>query len=271
MEGGIFTYRGEEPLAGRRAVKYDYRISSLTKALRIALEGAVGDVGEEGSIWVNPESLDVIRIASHATDIPPYLPLARATMSVDYAHMRIAGKDALLAQAADSRMVDTSGIDSYNRIDFTHCHSYSTNSEITFGEKVTPAAATVPAALTPGAALPALLDATTVLTAPVSDKDFVGSAIDGKISGDVVRKGKIVIPDGSLVHGRIRALDRYPDYGVFAVGLEFTDVEVHGESLPFYADALRLDKYLGAELASPAGSSFAAAARTIAYTGWMSR
>jgi hypothetical protein len=242
VEGGIFTYRGEDPVGGRRAVKYDFHIPALTKPLQITMEGAIGVVGEEGSIWVDPDSLDLIRVESHAVEIPPYLPIEEASMSVEYARMRIAGTDTLLAQAADSRLIDDSGIESYNRMEFTHCHSYSTSSEITFDTKPVPTAESAPAAPSLGAAVPPFLQVTILLTKPVSDKDSVGSLIEGKISGDVIRKGKVVVPDGSLVHGRIRALDHYPDLGAFAVGLEFTDVEVRGESMPFYADFLRVDK-----------------------------
>jgi hypothetical protein len=164
-------------------------------------------------------------------------------MNVDYARTRIADADALLAQEADSRMVDELGTESYNRIEFTHCHSYSTSSAITFDSKPEPSAeATAPSAPSLGSAVPPFLEVTILLTTPASDKDSVGSMIEGKIAADVVHKGKVVVPGGSAVHGRIRTLDRYPDSGVFAVGLEFTDVDVRGESLPFYADLLRLDK-----------------------------
>jgi hypothetical protein len=108
--------------------------------------------------------------------------------------------------------------------------------------KPAPAAESAPAAPVLGAAVQPLLEVTILLATPVSDTDFVGSLIEGKISGDVIRKGKVVIPNGSVVRGRIRALDHYPDFGAFAVGLEFTDVEVRGESMPFYADFLRVDK-----------------------------
>jgi len=47
-----------------------------------------------------------------------------------------------------------------------------------------------------------------------------------------------VIPDGSVVRGRIRRLERYQGGGAFIVGLEFTEVEVRGRLLPFYADPL---------------------------------
>jgi len=238
----ILTYHGEDPIAGRRAARYDFRIPATAEPFRITLNGATGIVGEEGSVWVDPESLDLIRVESHAIEVPPYLHLEESSMTVEYARMRIAGTDTLLAQSADSRLVDDLGNESYNRIEFTHCHSYSTSSEITFDSKPAPAAQSAPATPVMGAAVPPSLEVTILLAAPVSDKDFVGSSIEGKISGDVIHKGKVAIPDGSVVRGRIRALDHYPDFGAFAVGLEFTDVEVGGESMPFYADFLRVDK-----------------------------
>lgn len=244
VEGGIFTYRGAEAWNGHPALKYDFRIPSLSKPMTISLQGGTGTVGEDGSIWVDPQSLDVIRMDTHATDIPPYLLLQEATMSIDYARTRIAGTDTLLAQESDTRMVDDDGVESYNRIAFTHCHSYTATSAISFDTRPTEGEP-VPAARGAAAAAPAVppfLEVTIQLTAPISDKDAVGSLIAGTISGNVLYKGKVVLPNGSLAHGRIRAVDRYPDLGAFAVGLEFMDVEVNGASMPFYADLIRLDK-----------------------------
>jgi hypothetical protein len=67
--------------------------------------------------------------------------------------------------------------------------------------------------------------------------------IEGKVFGDVLQKGKILIPDGSAVRGRIRRLDRYQGGAAFIVGLEFTDVEVRGGGrLLFYGDLIGIDK-----------------------------
>jgi hypothetical protein len=245
LEGGIFTYRGEETLGGRLTVKYDYRVPRLLKPLEISIKGGVGTVGEEGSVWVDPQSLDLIHVESHAVEIPPFLPLQEAGMNVDYARVRIGDSDALLAQQAGSNMLDADGVASYNRMEFTHCRSYAATSAISFDAKPEPSGEGAPAAPSPSGArpaVPAFLEVTVLLTTPVSDKDAVGALIEGKTSGDVVRKGKVVVPAGSVVHGRIRRLEHYPDRQVFGVGLEFSDVEVRGELLPFYADLLRVDK-----------------------------
>ena len=63
--------------------------------------------------------------------------------------------------------------------------------------------------------------------------------------GDVIRKGQILVAGGAAVRGRVRRLDRYPEGGYFAVGLEFTEIETNDGPLRFYADLLRMDKRPG--------------------------
>jgi hypothetical protein len=247
LEAASFTYRGEENLGGRTAVKYDFRLRRLLNAFRISIPGGDGTVGEEGSFWADPQSLDLIRLKSRADEIPPSLPLAEASESVNYARMRIGEDDVLLAQQAELHMLHASGMESYNRLDFTHCHAYSAHSDLRFDPKPDePPQASIPnTAAGTGQNIPASLLFTVELTTSISDKNSVGTLIEGKVSGDVLRKGKIVIPRGSVVRGRIRRLERSPEGGAFILGLEFTEVDAPGGSLPFYADLLRIEKNPG--------------------------
>jgi hypothetical protein len=249
LAGAILTYRGEEILGGRTAVRYDFRLSRLLKALRISIPGGEGMVGEEGSLWADPQSLDLIRLESRADEIPPYLPLKEARTNVNYARTRIGDYNVLLAQQADSHM-DAAGVESYNRLEFTHCRAYSAQSAIRFDPEPQGPPQALPSGSprilsspdAAGQAVPALLLITVQLTTSISDKETVGTLIEGKVSHDVLRKGQILIPNGSVIRGRIRRLERYQGGGAFIVGLEFTEVEVHGGLLPFYADLLRIDK-----------------------------
>lgn len=252
FEAAMITYRGQEDLGGRTAVKYDFRLPG--PALKISIPGGLGTVGQEGSFWVDPQSLDLIRLDSRAIDIPRYLPLEETSTKVNYARTQIGGATALLAQQADLHMLETSGVEGYDRIEFTHCRAFSAQSAIRFASEPhntgEPSPSEGPNTLSVARAVeavPALLLVTVQLTTPITDKDAVGTLIEGKISGDVLRKGKIVIPNGSLVRGRIRRLERYRDSGSkdFIVGLEFTEVQIDGESRRFYADLLRMDKRPG--------------------------
>jgi hypothetical protein len=251
IAGASFVYRGEETLGGRTAVKYDFRLPAMLKGLTISIPGGKGTVGEEGSLWVDPQSLDLIRVESRADEIPPYLPLEQASTNVNYARMRIGDYNVLLAQQADLHMLAATGVEDFDRLEFTHCRAYSAESIIRFDRDQQDPPKALPATSAPispapdraSQSVPALLLITVQLSTSISDKDAVGTLIEGKVSGDVLRKGKILIPKGSTVRGRIRRLERYQGGAAFIVGLEFTEVAVRGGgSLLFYADLLRIDK-----------------------------
>ena len=252
LEGALVTYRGQEDLGGRTAVTYDFRLPDWE--LEISIPGGFGTVGEEGSFWVDPQSLDLIRLESRAVDIPPYLPLEETSKVVNYARTRIGEHTVLLAQQADLHMLETRGVESYDRIEFTHCRAFSVQSAIRFdlepqSDTAKPSSLDSPKTLTaaggPMEAVPALLPVTVQLITAITDNDAVGTLIEAKVSGDVVRKGKIVIPDGSPVRGRIRRLERSGTGKDFIVGLEFTEVQVRGGPLRFCADLLWMDKRPG--------------------------
>jgi hypothetical protein len=84
--------------------------------------------------------------------------------------------------------------------------------------------------------LPPGLAITIELTTPVHETDAVGMQIAGRVAADVMVKRKVVVPAGAAVHGRVRRLERHSDFGpYFAVGLEFTDIEIGGAAARFYA------------------------------------
>jgi hypothetical protein len=238
-----FNARGEEAIAGRPALRYDFRLPRFANDLEVSLEEGKGKVGEVGSIWVDPKSLDLLRLESHAEEIPAYLPLATLNLDVDYIRMRIGDSDALLPQQAGLTLWKTTGQENYNRIDFTHCRAYSVQSTLSFDSaEPPPGAKTSDISTRLPDKLPALLAVTVQLTTPVTEHDSVGTLIEGRVSGDVKRGQAVIIPNGSRVHGRIRRLERFQSRQQFIVGLEFTEVEVNGIPMRFYADLIHLDR-----------------------------
>ncbi|MGA7237944.1 MAG: hypothetical protein WBY44_19820 [Bryobacteraceae bacterium] len=251
-EVATFTPRGDEAIDGRPAVKYDFRLPRTQLGQEISIPGGSGTVGEAGSFWADPTTLDLVRLTARVAEIPDYLPLTSAVYSVNYARTRIDQFDAMLAQQADLDMQLASGVEDYDRFDFTHCRAFQSHSEIRFDADDNGTAAPPPAASSGGVAtrevevrLPALLLVTVQLTTAITDQDAIGKLIEARISGDVRSKGKVLIADGALVHGRIRRLDRYPGQGHFAIGLEFTEVQTRDGPARFYADLLRLEKRAG--------------------------
>ncbi len=244
-DGATFAYRGQESLDGKPAVRYDFSLPRLLGGVKVSLVTGFGKVGEKGSFWADPQSLDLIRLQSQADEIPPYLALDEMTSIMNYARTRIGESNALLPQEGDLYMLTPPTHENYNHLEYTHCRAFSAQSTIHFDSEPQAAAQPLPASAPQISVVPPFLPVTIQLVTPIGDHDSVGTLIEAKVAGNVVRKGKIVIPDRALVQGRIRRLEQYNEGADFIVGLEFTEVDVNGESLRFYADLLKMDRRPG--------------------------
>jgi hypothetical protein len=250
----IIRYKGEESPTGRREARYDFHISRMASGYTIQHAGASGVVAERGSFWADPVTCDLRRLEFHADEIPPELLYDDIFTAIDYDRVRIGERDVLLPRAAEMRTIGVDGEENRNLIDFTHCQGFQAESKLAFGAPRDAEPAAVPAPTPPKPAaeegtLPPTLSIPVALSAPLDDRAAVGSLIQGKVLGSVVQEGKVLVPDGSLVSGRIRRLERYSDAGdYFIVALEFTGVETPGGNLRFYADLQDVDRSDGVEM-----------------------
>ena len=235
--GPSYEYKGEELLLGRRLVRYDYRVPVSISGHTIDLPQGHGKVGVKGSFWADPVNYDIVRISLAHDEIPPELPVATSTTSIDYAHTNLGGTDFLLPQSADARLVRFSGEESQNHIEFTHCHLYGAQSSISFGEHQGFPLFGASSVLEMSRELLPALQVVVKITTRITDKTAVGTLIDGMVEGNVLHKKQVLIPNGSLVRGRVRRLEWNDDKGgYYVVGLEFTEIEAAGTRYRFFAD-----------------------------------
>ena len=235
------TWVAEDPSMGPRAVRYDFRIPAVYKPLEIAVPEGSGTAGEAGSFWMDRDTLNLLAVETRADEIDPLLPIAETSTRVRFARARIGDREAFLAQSADQRMLKFDGELFFDRVEFTHCRAYQTTSVLRFGsfsDSATDAPAHPPAAVS--GVVPPFLPVTVLLESPVSDRDAVGTIIRGRTVAELVHKGRVVVPRGSILTGRIRRLEHF-DANTFAVALEFTQVEVGGVPVRFFADFTGLD------------------------------
>jgi hypothetical protein len=250
----IIRYKGDESPTGRREARYDFRISRMSSGYTIQHAGASGVVAMRGSFWADPDTYDLRRLEFHAEEIPPELLYADISTTIIYSRVRIGERDILLPQTADVRTTGVDGEESRNLIEFTHCQGFHAESTLVFGaaRDASPAAGPATAPPQPAAAegqLPPDLRIAVALSTPLDDRAAVGSLIQGKVVGSVTQKGKLLVPDGAPVEGRIRRLERYSDAGdYFIVALEFMRLETPGGTLRFYADLQDVDRPEGAEI-----------------------
>src|ERR1035438_8970903 len=130
-----------------------------------------------------------------------------STTSIDYAHTNLGGTDFLLPQSADARLVKLSGEESRNHIEFTHCHLYGAQSSISFGAPQGAPQFGASSVLEMKRELLPALQVVVKLSTRITEKTAVGALIEGVVDGNVPRKGRVLIPDGSPVRGRVRRLE----------------------------------------------------------------
>ncbi len=223
----MFTYRGEEDLKGRRAVRYDYRIPYMWSGYMLRVAGSEAKVGSSGSFWADADTLELIRLEVHADEIPPDLPVASAVTQIEYGRVRIGASDVLLPQRAELVMTDTAGQQMRNRIEFTHCRQYQSEVVLSFEPEKAPRTVTAaPAEQITEIKLPVGLPVPVELAAPIdSENALVGDLITAKVRADVKQDGRVVVPRDARLTGRIRRLEKYSTpVKHFIVALEFREL-----------------------------------------------
>ncbi len=229
-------YSGVEEIGGRPVARYDFREAAAWSGYQIRANGATATVGDDGSFWIDPGTLELVRLEGRAAEIPAELGIRSSVTLIDYARMRLGGNDVLLPQSAQLLMVLTSGTARRNDVAFSHCRAYASESSLRFD---------MPAAETQGSApavqrvnLPARLTVVVELqTAIDSRTSHVGDPLQGRVAGAVRYKGRTLIPKGALVTGRIRGLRRVrpPGTGV-ELTIELAELQWDNSHAEFYGE-----------------------------------
>jgi hypothetical protein len=222
----VFTYRGEEPVKGRNAVRWDFKVAQQVSSYQIHVQGREAVVGYRGSFWADPVTLDALRLEVVAEEIPPFLKLSFASDRVDYARARIGDEDFLLPTESELNIKHPGGDENRNYVRFTGCRQYSGESVLRFDE----ALSDDPGAKPPEEEilLPEGLDLLIALADDIDPKKAAaGDPLHATLDFDLKKKGKIVVSKGAVVLGRITRVERYPEFT--AIGMTFTDVYTKGK------------------------------------------
>lgn len=226
-----FQDRGREDVDGAPCLRYDYDVPQTASALRVSHLEKTAFVGFHGSVWVDAASLDLVRLEIIADHNPPEVGIVKATTELVYAPFRIGDGSFLLPQMSVLEASDAS-YDFRNVTEFTHCRQYAGTASISFGE--------------PGESHAAILDERdiveglhfklTLASALDLQTARVGDPLDAIVTSDVSRKGKVIVPAGAHLLGRLRRVEkRSGEAGRCVLTLEFSEIESGGAHARFFA------------------------------------
>ncbi|HTQ56021.1 MAG TPA: VWA domain-containing protein [Bryobacteraceae bacterium] len=129
---GTLKRKGVEKVAGRAAIRYDFRLTRERSGFKLQVGNYWEIVAARGSFWFDPVSLDLLRLEVHGADIPFNLHIDDAVVRTDYSRTHIGASDALLPQRSEMTMTYISGVANRDTIGFSQCRAYQSESRISF-------------------------------------------------------------------------------------------------------------------------------------------
>lgn len=218
--GPSFIPKGSAEVDGEAAIQYDYRVSLRSSGYRIKVGANESTVAYHGSIWVRPDTLDLIRLELVADELPEILGLRLVTNRLEYQRVKIGGGEFLLPRGSDMTMTESNGTEHRNVTRFKNCRQYSGESVLTFTDPDTIAPTAAPVEVR-AVELPGDFTAAMSLITPIdSEKSAVGDELELRLDANI-RSGRTVIaPKGATVTGRISLLQRSGRIYALQIALE---------------------------------------------------
>ncbi|HEX8984480.1 MAG TPA: hypothetical protein VF767_03580 [Bryobacteraceae bacterium] len=203
------TFSGpvEEVRDGHARFRWDFQVPRERSSFYVGTLKRAELVAYHGSFWVDPETLDLVRLETFADGMSKRTGISADRETIEYSRVRIGDTDFLLPLLSELTLVDTRGYEHRNRTRFSGCRQFVSESAISFADPPPAAAVREPAALRE-VDLPAGLLMDVRLEAPI---DLAHVAIGDPIQAALarpLRKGSVDYPEGAKMIGRVTRMER---------------------------------------------------------------
>lgn len=247
---------GHDVIDGRSLLRFDFQVGLFRSGFFVRdSTGREAQVSYSGSIWADPETNDLVRIETHAEDIPPYLEIASTMSRIDYQRVELSGSSFLLPKRAHEVTRLRSGAENHNRTEFTNCRRFGASSEISYGgdDSVDEAKG---AAEWNEIELPEGVRLAIRLTSEIDlDQAKIGDQVEGALEADARRQGDVLAPEGARVLGRIRRLERYSEPApYYTLGVDFSELRFGETRAAFVAEMTQASPMPGLTFGRPGDS-----------------
>jgi hypothetical protein len=128
-----FRFAGTAKKDGHKTFRYDLRVPQEKSGFRVKHDGAEAIVPFEGSVWVDAETLDLVRVDLKVKTIPSFVGVRSIEKSMHYEVMHIADTDFLLPRNSELSATDAEGNYSLNLINIDRCRAFTVESTIKYG------------------------------------------------------------------------------------------------------------------------------------------
>jgi len=223
-----------ESKGGISLSRTDFAMPQATSTYSLIVGGGLVTLGYTGSIWLEPATFEMVRLALRADDPPPGSDIKSVSQSFEFGRTRFPPNTVVLPVNMEFDVQERSGREQRLVGHFNDCRQYVSRrgdlfvetalgppAEVALLKPAMPASpakgivvpAAVPVVRVEGPLLPAKLDLQTVLTEAIDERTTVqGTRLSFTVTRDVKEKGKVIVPKGAAIQGRVTRIIRqaYP-------------------------------------------------------------
>jgi hypothetical protein len=128
-----FKYAGAGKKDGHNTLRYDLRVPIEKSAFRVRHNGSEGMAGYEGSVWVDAETLDLVRVDLKVNRIPSHVKVRLIEESMHYKKLAIGNSEFNLPDHSELSATDEMGNYSLNMIKLHRCREFAADSVVKYG------------------------------------------------------------------------------------------------------------------------------------------
>jgi hypothetical protein len=236
---------GERVVDGRHLFEYSYEMPVGKSGYRIKVAGGWTVIGYSGTVLLDPEAKDLVKLVVRTDELPAESTACQATSEVTYARTSI--HDRMILVPHDTRLytIHTTGHETSSQTSYASCREYSSTVKMIFDGKAIssePVPAKTPdagsSANEPSAALPAGLRFNAHVITPVDGATAAaGDPIEAVLLSPMHGKKKEVFaPTGAHLHGRLRTVKWWTEPSDnLQITVQFESIEIGGKKVPLSA------------------------------------
>jgi hypothetical protein len=127
-----FKYVGPCKKDGHKTIRFDFYVPQEKSQFLIRNDSRQGIVAYKGSLWVDAETLDPVRLELQADHIPSHIGVSSVRESMRYALTRIRDSEFLLPRNSEITASDTLGNYTVNLNSLEKCREFTGESVITY-------------------------------------------------------------------------------------------------------------------------------------------
>jgi hypothetical protein len=128
-----FQYAGTGKKEGHQTVRFNFKVPLDKSQFLVKHGGAESLAPYEGSVWVDAETLDLVRVDLQVKQIPRYVGLRWIEETMHYDVMRIGDTPVLLPRKSELVVTDDEGNYGLNLVELQQCREFKSDSIVKYG------------------------------------------------------------------------------------------------------------------------------------------